>query len=75
MPKRTTSEDSWRARRSNGEQIWDECRMNGFGIFGGRTLTGPLFLEGGLDLYGSVDQGREATDLPIDRHSGEPCRR
>jgi hypothetical protein len=55
--------------RREGEQIWDECRMNGFGIFGGRGLTGPLFVEAGLDLYGSVGEPQMG-DLPIDRASG-----
>ena len=55
--------------RREGEQIWDECRMNGFGIFGGRKLTGPLFVEAGLDLYGSVGEG-QPMDLPVDRASG-----
>jgi hypothetical protein len=55
--------------RREGEQIWDECRMNGFGIFGGRKLTGPLFVEAGLDMYGSVGAG-QPMDLPVDRASG-----
>jgi len=55
--------------RREGEQIWDECRMNGFGIFGGRRLTGPLFVEAGLDMYGSVGTG-QPMDLPVDRASG-----
>src|SRR6186997_1111000 len=55
--------------RREGEQIWDECRMNGFGIFGGRDLKGPLFVEAGLDLYGSVGQA-QPMDLPVDRASG-----
>jgi len=55
--------------RREGEQIWDECRMNGFGIFGGRRLTGPLFLEAGLDMYGSVGP-TQMSDLPVDRASG-----
>ncbi|HUS28327.1 MAG TPA: outer membrane beta-barrel protein [Kofleriaceae bacterium] len=50
-------------------QQWTECRMNGFGMFGGKQLRGPLFVEAGLDLYSSVDAG-EPTDLPIDRTSG-----
>jgi hypothetical protein len=55
--------------RREGEQIWDECRMNGFGIFGGRDLKGPLFVEAGLDLYGSVG-ATQPMDLPVDRASG-----
>ena len=51
---------------------WTECRMNGFGVFGGRALTGPLFLEAGLDLYSTATGpiGPASTDLPIDRTSG-----
>lgn len=48
---------------------WTECRMNGFGVFGTRTLRGPLFVEAGLDLYSSAEP-YQATDLPIDRTSG-----
>jgi hypothetical protein len=55
--------------RRDGEQPWDECRMNGFGVFGGRTLTGPLFVEAGVDMYSSLDPA-QASDLPIDRTSG-----
>lgn len=51
---------------------WTECRMNGLGVFGGRSLTGPLFIEAGLDMYSSADGPlpAEPTDLPIDRTSG-----
>jgi len=56
-------------RREGANQKWDECRMNGFGIFGGRQLTEHLFVEAGLDMYSS--QGAtEAMDLPLDRTSG-----
>jgi hypothetical protein len=48
---------------------WTECRMNGFGVFGSRTLTGPLFLEAGLDAYSSAGDTPDG-DLPIDRMSG-----
>jgi len=51
-----------------GGSAWSECRMNGFGVFGNRTVAGPLFLEAGLDTYFSTDQA-EASDLPIDRQS------
>jgi hypothetical protein len=47
---------------------WDECRMNGVGVFAQRALRGPLFLEGGLDTYFSIGQG-QPTDLPLDRQS------
>lgn len=55
--------------RRDGQQPWDECRMNGFGVFGGRALGGPLFVEAGIDMYSSLDAA-QATDLPIDRTSG-----
>jgi hypothetical protein len=51
---------------------WTECRMNGIGVFASRALRGPLFLEGGLDMYASADLplGPSSMDLPIDRASG-----
>jgi hypothetical protein len=48
---------------------WTECRMNGLGVFGTRTLPGPFFVEAGLDMYSSADV-TNAMDLPIDRTSG-----
>jgi len=47
---------------------WNECRMNGLGVFGQRALRGPFFVEAGLDTYFSIGQG-EPTDLPIDREN------
>jgi hypothetical protein len=47
---------------------WSECRMNGFGVFGNRALTGPFFAEVALDTYFSIGQGA-STDLPLDRES------
>jgi len=47
---------------------WNECRMNGVGVFANRTLRGPLFLEAGLDTYFSSTD-RQAMDLQIDRQS------
>lgn len=51
---------------------WTECRMNGIGVFGSRSLRGPLFIEAGLDMYTSADFPTPASmmDLPIDRMSG-----
>lgn len=53
---------------------WTECRMNGVGIFGTRALTGPFFVEAGLDVYTSQNfptpTAAEAQDLPISRMSG-----
>lgn len=50
---------------------WTECRMDGVGVFGSRSLTGPVFLEVGLDLYSSSDFTAPGTerDLPIARTS------
>jgi hypothetical protein len=60
-------------RREDGDRrnAWDECRMNGFGLFGERRFGGPLFVEGGLDLYFSESFPLPDTeaDLPIDRVS------
>ena len=47
---------------------WNECRMNGLGIFADRELGGPFFVEGGLDTYFSAGQA-QASDLPIDREN------
>lgn len=61
-------------RRENSSTLggensaWDQCRMNGLGLFGTRTLTGPLFVEAALDTYFSTNQS-QASDLPIDRQS------
>jgi hypothetical protein len=49
-------------------ESWNECRMNGLGVFVDRALAGPWFVEGGLDTYFSIGQG-ESTDLPLDRES------
>jgi len=53
---------------SSETQSWDQCRMNGLGLFGNRTVRGPLFVEAGLDTYFSTNQA-QPTDLPIDRQS------
>lgn len=61
-------------RRDEGDRrnAWDECRMNGIGVFGERALGGPAFVEAGLDLYFSESFPLPDTeaDLPIDRMSG-----
>src|SRR5262249_24544921 len=51
---------------------WNECRMNGLGVFGSRALTGPLFAEAPFDAYLSSHFLRRepSTDVPIDRMSG-----
>jgi hypothetical protein len=58
-------------RRTEGDvgaNQWNECRMNGLGVFVDRTVRGPWFAEAGLDTYFSIGQG-EPTDLPVDRQS------
>jgi hypothetical protein len=57
-----------RAEGDVGVNEWNECRMNGLGVFVDRAVRGPWFAEAGLDTYFSIGQG-EATDLPIDRQS------
>lgn len=54
------------------QTAWTECRMDGFGVFGSRSLTGPLFLEAGLDMYSSTDFNAPGSenDLPVARTSG-----
>jgi hypothetical protein len=47
---------------------WNNCRMNGIGVFADRALPGPLFLEAGLDTYFSAGQA-PSSDLPIDRQN------
>jgi opacity protein-like surface antigen len=55
---------------------WNQCRMNGLGVFGELDLHGPWFLEAGLDGYFSDDLGSVgpaaggAERWPIDRVSG-----
>jgi hypothetical protein len=62
----------FRRDRGGTRSAWDECRMNGLGVFADHALRGPLFVEAGLDLYfsESFPQQRPAGDLPIDRSSG-----
>jgi len=59
-------------RRDEGDRrnAWDECRMNGLGVFGERKV-GVAFVETGLDLYfsESFPLPETDTDLPIDRMS------
>lgn len=61
-------------RRDEGDKrnAWDECRMNGIGVFGERKLGGLAFVEAGLDLYFSESFPMQdpEDDLPIDRMSG-----
>ncbi|CAN5908852.1 hypothetical protein BH11MYX2_BH11MYX2_34880 [soil metagenome] len=55
------------ARPGNG---WTECRMNGLGVFGTRTISGPLYVEAGLDMYSTAGTTHDDMDLPLDRTSG-----
>jgi hypothetical protein len=48
---------------------WDECRMNGVGIFGQRGLRGPVFGEVGIDTYFSSNGQPNPMDLPVSRSS------
>jgi len=41
---------------TDGGSGWTDCRMNGLGVFGERTLGEHLFVEAGLDLYFSADE-------------------
>ncbi len=58
----------FRREGGSGTDAWNECRMNGLGVFAHRALRGPLFVEAGLDAYSSINQAMP-TDLPIDRQS------
>jgi hypothetical protein len=61
-------------RRDAGDRRneWDECRMNGIGLFGQRMFGAHLFVESGLDVYfsESFPMPQSDEDLPIDRVSG-----
>jgi hypothetical protein len=61
-------------RRDSGDRRneWDECRMNGLGVFGQRMLGPVAFVETGLDIYfsESFPMPQTESDLPIDRVSG-----
>src|SRR5262245_57554080 len=50
---------------------WDDCRMDGAGIFGQRSFTRHLFAEVGFDLYTARDaMAVEGMPDPMDRISG-----
>src|SRR5262245_61310759 len=61
-------------RRDAGDSRsnWDECRMNGMGMFGERRFGRFAFVEAGLDIYFSESFPMQPNnqDLPIDRESG-----
>ena len=58
----------FRREGGSGTDAWNQCRMNGLGVFAHRELRGPLFVEAGLDAYTSTNQAMPS-DLPIDRQS------
>ena len=55
----------FREQDEEGKATWDDCRMNGLGLFGQRALTRHVMLEAGLDTY-FADQ----TGLPGHDHGG-----
>ena len=57
---------------ADARAAWDECRMNGIGIFAERRLGHRVFLEAGLDAYfsESFPMQDNPDDLPINRLSG-----
>jgi hypothetical protein len=58
-----------RDRDPTSTGAWDECRMNGVGIFGQRGLRGPVFGEVGIDAYFSASDHPNPNDLPVSRSS------
>lgn len=56
----------FRDQDAAGKATWDDCRMNGIGVFGQRAMTRHLALEGGLDAYFADNTG-----LPGHDHGGE----
>ena len=54
------------------EGEWNDCRMNGVGVFGQRDLSRHFFAEAGVDMY-FVDNtvfGADGPEYPLDRESG-----
>ena len=58
--------------RHDSSNDWNECRMNGLGVFGERRFGAHAFVESGVDLYftQSFPMQQAPSDLPIDRTSG-----
>jgi hypothetical protein len=54
---------------AGGAADWEECRMNGLGLYAQRGFWGPLFLEAGADLYFAADRNEEYMQK-LDRFSG-----
>jgi hypothetical protein len=59
----------FRREGDNSDEGWTECQMGGIGVFASRKVTGPIFIEAGIDAYTSRGDGLPE-DLPIDRMSG-----
>lgn len=50
---------------------WDDCRMDGAGVFAQRSFTRHLFAEAGFDLYSARDATpTDEMPAPMDRISG-----
>lgn len=41
----------FRMQDMSGQATWDDCRMNGFGVFATKDWTTHVFTEAGADLY------------------------
>ena len=60
----------FRNTHPDSDGAWDDCRMNGLGVFGERHLTNALFVEAGGDVY-FTDPGTFTSQSPgMDRVSG-----
>lgn len=46
-------------RHADGEGVWDNCRMNGVGVFGTLDLDKHVFGEVGLDFYSAAPETNE----------------
>ena len=60
-------------RNTQHEELgeWDDCRMDGAGVFAQRTFTPYLFAEAAFDLYTAKDAtANEAMPAAMDRISG-----
>lgn len=55
----------FRDQDASGKATWDDCRMNGIGVFGQRAMTRHIAIEGGLDAYFADNTG-----LPGHDHGG-----
>jgi hypothetical protein len=56
--------------RDPDSTIWDECRMNGVGLFGDKRIGhGPAFVEAGVDFYQATNAA--VGDDHMDRISTE----